>query len=135
MVDDQKIEFEAVLVSRNRGVIVFDLYSLGADNNSGLDEETKARQEKLYVALFNRLNSFSEIPSGRNLYILKNSTVTIHPSAETSEQGDENIVSGFECLNELQFLTENLWPDDAQIEHLDAANQRISNFKPRKKRS
>ena len=88
MVDDEKIEFEAVLVSRNRGVIVFDLYSLGADNNSGLDEETKARQEKLYVALFNRLNSFSEIPSGRNLYILKfrplqSILVLKHPSKAT----------------------------------------------------
>ena len=134
MVDDEKIEFDAVLVSRNRGVIVFDLYSLGADNNSGLDEETKARQEKLYVALFNRLNSFSELRSGRNLFI-KISTVTIHPIAETAKQGNENIISGLECLDDLEFLAENLWPDDTQIEHLNAAIQRISNLKPKKKRA
>lgn len=133
-VDDEKIEFDAVLVSRNRGVIVFDLYSLGANNDTGLDEETKTRQERLYVALYNRLNSFSELRRGRNL-LIEISTVTIHPIAGTFEQDDENQIVGLERLSELEILDESLWPDDAKIEHLNAAIQRISNLKPKKKRA
>lgn len=133
-VDDEKIEFDAVLVSRDRGVVVFDLYSLVAGHNQGLDEETKLRQEKLYAALYNRLNSFSELRSGRRLAI-EISTVTIHPISETLEQAEDNQIVGLERLGHLSVFPEATWPDDPKIEHLNAAIQRISNLKPRKKRA
>lgn len=133
-VDDEKIEFDAVLVSRDRGVIVFDLYSLVANNVLGLDQETKIRQEKLYVALYNRLNSFSELRRGRSL-LIEILTVTIHPIAATLEQDEDNQIVGLGRLGELGVLNEDLWPNDEKIEHLNAAIQRISNLKPKKKRA
>lgn len=133
-VDDEKIEFDAMLVSRDRGVIVFDIYSLGATDVQGLDAETKIRQEKLYAALYNRLNSFSELRRGRSL-LIKISTVTIHPIAATLEQDEDNQVVGLGRLQELSALSQDLWPNDEKIEHLNAAIQRISNLKPKKKRA
>ena len=59
-IDDAKIDYDAVLVSANRGVVIFDLFSAGADG-------TETHLERLYAALFNRLNSFSELRNGRQL--------------------------------------------------------------------
>ena len=133
-VDDEKIEFDAVLVSRDRGVIVFDLYSLVANNVPGLDQGTKIRQEKRYVALYNRLNSFSELRIDRSL-LIKISTVTIHPIAATLGGDEDNQIVGLGRLGKLGVLDKSSWPNDEKIEHLNAAIQRISNLKPKKKRA
>tara|TARA_R110002051_G_scaffold63153_1_gene114988 strand:+ start:256 stop:579 length:324 start_codon:yes stop_codon:yes gene_type:complete len=57
-VDDEKIEYDAMLVSRDRGIVVFDLYSIGSQDSSAITDEIETKQEKLYAALYNRLNSF-----------------------------------------------------------------------------
>lgn len=133
-VDDEKIEFDAVLVSRDQGVVVFDLYSLIANDSLDLDDEIKFRQEKLYAALYNRLNSFSELRSGRRL-VIEISTVTIHPISNTLENKEDNQIIGLKQLGKMNVFPEADWPNDEKIEHLNAAIQRISNLKPKKKRA
>jgi superfamily I DNA and RNA helicase len=132
-VDDEKIEFDSVLVSRDRGVIIFDLYSLVANQHDGLSDTVIEKQEKLYAALYNRLNSFSELRSGRRLAI-EITTATIHPIADKLDRDGENQIIGISRLSELPQVNKELWPNDDQLSHLNAAIQRISNLKPRKKR-
>lgn len=88
-VDDDKIEFDAVLVSRDRGVIIFDLYSFdgqaGGELEQAISEAIVNRQEQLYAALYNRLNSFGELRRGRSL-LIRLTTATIHPMSEVLKQ-------------------------------------------------
>lgn len=135
-IDDGKIEYDALLVSPKKGVIVFDLYTAGGiapHSVNGISEELIARQEQLYAALFNRLNSFKELRRGRAL-VVTISTVSISPLAGviTSEgdyhQAPTNLLDKFyESLTDSPLTTE-------QEQHLNAAIQRISNLKPQKKR-
>lgn len=132
-IDDEKIEFDALLVSRDRGVVVFDLYSLDPTSaEDALTEELVERQEKLYAALYNRLNSFSELRRGRNL-IISIFTAIIHPISDVFRGQNDNQVIGLDRLDELRVVDDQL--DDEKISHLNAAIQRISNLRPKKKRS
>lgn len=133
-VDDEKIEYDALLVSRDRGVIVFDLYSVGSDDDAEITGQIESRQEKLYAALYNRLNSFKELRKGRNL-LVEISTASIHPLSDTFNKEGETIVLGLPNLKDLTVFDEDERLDDATISHLNAAIQRISNLKPRKKRA
>lgn len=131
-IDDDKIEFDAVLVSRNRGVVIFDLYST-TGGALAADDKVAERMEKLYAALYNRLNSFSELRTGRQLAVIIQ-TATITPIASNFEAVDENFTVGLDRLSELPEISIASRLGDNQIEHLNAAIQRISNLKPKKKR-
>lgn len=133
-IDDEKIEFDALLVSRDRGVIVFDLYSLGSDTDHGLTDEIVKRQEKLHAALYNRLNSFSDLRSGRRL-IIDIFTTIIHPISNEFSKHDEIQIVGLRRLSDLEFIPIVDRLNDKKISHLNAAVQRISNLRPKKKRS
>lgn len=133
-VDDEKIEYDAILVSRNRGVIIFDLYSLGADTTSEeIPDNIFQRQEQLYAALYNRLNSFSELRKRREL-IVSIYTATIHPIADCFVSKDDSILIGINKLSNLEEVSVEDQLSNEKIEHLNAAIQRISNLKPKKKR-
>lgn len=134
-IDNEKIEFDALLVSRNRGVIIFDLYSYTgvANLNQEISKEIIEKQEQLYAALYNRLNSFSELRSHRKL-IVDLFTVAIHPVADCYASENENIVVGLDKLSKLREVDEIDQLSDEKIQHLNAVIQRISNLKPRKKR-
>lgn len=132
-VDDEKIEFDALLVSETLGVIVFDLYSLGVNRADSMPAEVAERQEKLYAALYNRLNSFAELRRGRSLAI-SITTVAVHPVTDTAETSTENVILGLNRIHELKNITSIGGVDALMIEHLNAAVQRISNLKPQKKR-
>lgn len=125
-IDDAKIEFDAVLVSADRGVVIFDLFSAGGE---GAD----AHLERLYAALFNRLNSFSELRNGRQLGI-NILTVAVDPMATGLTRSGENYVTGPAFLSQLPALPAEDVPSADRIAHLNAAIQRISNLRPRKKR-
>lgn len=137
-VDDDKIEFDAVLVSRDRGVIIFDLYSYdgraGNDVDQSIPDEIVNRQEQLYAALYNRLNSFGELRKGRSL-LIELRTVSIHPIAEVLRQEGESLLVGLDRLSDLGVVPVETRPNNEQVEHLNAAIQRISNLKPKKKRT
>ena len=135
-IDNERIEFDALLVSRNRGVIIFDLYShTGVKSaNQEISKDIIEKQEQLYAALYNRLNSFSELRRNRNL-IVELLTVTIHPGADSCYiHRNDNIIIGVNRLDELQEIDEIDQLSDKDIQHLNAAVQRISNLKPKKKR-
>jgi len=71
-IDDGRIEFDALLVSRDRGVIIFDLYSFSGQNvgdSAAIPQLILDRQEQLHAALFNKLNSFKDLRSGRRLIV------------------------------------------------------------------
>ncbi|MFT4161813.1 DEAD/DEAH box helicase [Shinella sp.] len=137
-VDDDKIEFDAVLVSRDRGVVIFDLYSFdgqaGGELEQTIPEAIVNRQEQLYAALYNRLNSFGELRRGRSL-LIKLTTATIHPMSEVLKQEGESLLIGLDRLSDLDIVPSADRPNDEQVEHLNAAIQRISNLKPKKKRA
>jgi len=131
-IDDDKIEYDAILVSRNRGVVIFDLYST-TGGVLAADDKVVERMEKLYAALYNRLNSFSELRSGRQLAV-SIQTATITPLASNFENVGDNLTVGLDRLAEVPQIPAPSRLDDTQIEHLNAAIQRISNLKPKKKR-
>lgn len=133
-VDDEKIEYDALLVSRNMGIVVFDLYSLGQNPTDAALKEVVVHQEKLYAALYNRLNSFKELRKGRNL-VVDIRTTSIHPIADSLTQDGETMVVGLHRLAELEEINSANQLDNSTIEHLNAAIQRISNLKPKKARS
>jgi len=87
-IDDDRIEFDAVLISRDRGVLIFDLYSFGGGAPGvpvQIPPNIVARQEQLYAALFNKLNSFRELRRGRSL-LVDLITITVHPLVDTFVQ-------------------------------------------------
>lgn len=135
-IDDGKIEFDALLVSPNRGIIVFDLYSAGevTDHKPGsISPSSAARQEQLYAALFNRLNSFKELRRGRSL-VVEIATVTLNPVAGGLKSQSEFNESSIEFLSDFYESLEDADLTSDQEQHLNAAIQRISNLKPQKKR-
>jgi superfamily I DNA and RNA helicase len=135
-VDDERIEFDAVLVSRNRGVIVFDLYSFdgGAQGQpQGIAVAVTLRQEQQFAALYNKLNSFGDLRKNRQL-IVDITTASIHPIADVYLEQDDAILLGPNRLDELPKVDDSNLLSDLQIEHLNAAIQRISNLRPKKTR-
>jgi superfamily I DNA and RNA helicase len=136
-IDDGRVEFDAVLVSRDRGVIIFDLYSYyGAEPGrpgAPIPDEVAAKQEQLYAALFNKLNSFRELRRGRSL-VVEVFTVAVHPIADTFIEENDSRLVGLGRLQDLPVLESENRLGDGELQHLNAAIQRISNLKPQKKR-
>ena len=135
-IDDGKIEFDALLVSPSKGVIIFDLYSAGesADYTPAMiSTASTGRQEQLYAALFNRLNSFKELRKGRSL-VVDISTVTINPLADDIKTEDDFNEISIDLLGDFYESIDESALTPEQEQHLNAAIQRISNLKPQKKR-
>jgi Superfamily I DNA and RNA helicases len=135
-IDDDRIEFDALLISRNRGVLIFDLYSFGGGSPGTplqIPADIVARQEQLYAALFNKLNSFRELRRGRSL-LVDLVTITVHPLGDTFVEEEDALLVGLARLGEIEILQPEAQLDDTQLKHLNAAIQRISNLKPQKKR-
>lgn len=135
-IDDGKIEFDAVLVSPTKGIIVFDLYSAGNAGprfSSAIADASLNRQEQLYAALFNRLNSFKDLRKGRSL-VVGIATVSINPLAADIVAQDEFFELPISQLHSFYEGIEDCLLSSEQEQHLNAAIQRISNLKPQKKR-
>ena len=135
-IDDGRVEFDAVLVSRDRGVIIFDIYSFdGSGNRDGSPSQVETRQEQLYAALYNKLNSFKELRRGREL-LVDILTVAIDPIADRSNwnDGEDTHVVSLKSLDTIPQLAPSDRLGDIEVQHLNAAIQRISNLRPPKKR-
>ncbi|MBW9335597.1 RNA helicase [Herbaspirillum sp. RU 5E] len=135
-IDDGKIEYDALLVSPLKGIIVFDLYSVGSQTEitgGNIPEVAVNRQEQLYAALFNRLNSFKELRRGRSL-VVEISTISINPVLGVLTQDETFNAAAIEHIQQFyEELPDSLLSPE-QEQHLNAAIQRISNLKPQKKR-
>lgn len=138
-IDDGRVEFDAVLVSRDRGVIIFDIYSFAGRTHTEVDgsvpSQVDSRQEQLYAALYNKLNSFKELRRGRNL-LVDIITVAIDPIVDESawNHDDDTHVVSLKSLDTIPELPISDRLDDVEVQHLNAAIQRISNLRPPKKR-
>ncbi|WP_445217687.1 DEAD/DEAH box helicase [Bradyrhizobium sp. Pa8] len=138
-IDDGRVEFDAVLVSRDRGVVIFDIYSFAgrthAESSGSAPSEVDGRQEQLYAALFNKLNSFKELRRGRQL-LVDIITVAIDPLVDVSSWDDdaETHVVSLNSLGVIPQLAPSDRISDVEVQHLNAAIQRISNLRPPKKR-
>lgn len=135
-IDDGKIEFDALLVSSEIGVAVFDLYSFSGIKSDDQDvseipEDVSTKQEALYAALINKLNSFKELRRGRKL-VVEIVTATIHPLGDINVESNGSRLISRTLLHSLPLMEEPL--DEPTLQHLNAAIQRISNLKPQKKR-
>lgn len=136
-VDDDRIEFDALLVNSRYGVIVFDLYSygeIGTGEKGGIPELVAEKQEQQYAALYNKLNSFRELRSGRSLSV-PISTVSIHPISQTIDMHGDYILSSLDKIGEISGVLEFEELGEEKVRHLNAAVQRISNLTPQKNRS
>jgi superfamily I DNA and RNA helicase len=138
-IDDGRVEFDAVLVSRNRGVIIFDIYSFAGrthtESGGSVSSQVDSRQEQLYAALYNKLNSFKELRRGRHL-LVDIITVAIDPIADKSawNDDDDTHVVSLKSLDIIPELAASDRLNDIEVQHLNAAIQRISNLRPPKKR-
>ncbi|WP_315756026.1 MULTISPECIES: DEAD/DEAH box helicase [unclassified Bradyrhizobium] len=138
-IDDGRVEFDAVLVSRDRGVIIFDIYSFAGRTHSASSgsaaSDVDIRQEQLYAALYNKLNSFKELRRGRQL-LVDIITVAIDPLKDVRvwDQDAETHVVGLNSLSIIPQLAPSDRISDVEVQHLNAAIQRISNLRPPKKR-
>lgn len=135
-IDDGKIEFDAVLVSPDKGVIIFDLYSAGnidIKQSSSIADASINRQEQLYAALFNRLNSFRELRQGRSL-VVEIYTLSINQLARDIVRQDDYVEAPIEKFEDFYRSLSDCRLSSDQEQHLNAAIQRISNLKPQKKR-
>jgi len=135
-IDDGKIEFDALLVSPEKGVVIFDLYSAGEVVDyapAAISIASSGRQEQLYAALFNRLNSFKELRKGRSL-VVDITTVTINPLVDEAKAEDDFNEISIELLRGFYESIVDSVLSAEQEQHLNAAIQRISNLKPQKKR-
>ena len=77
---------DALLTSENHGVVAFDLEPV-------VDTDIRRRQDNLYVALFQRLISFTPLRQGRELSFEVN-VVTFAPSAECQSDDPPVVSSG-----------------------------------------
>jgi len=138
-IDDGRVEFDAVLVSRDRGVVIFDIYSFAgrthSESRGSVPSQVDSRQEQLYAALYNKLNSFKELRRGRHL-LVDIITVAIDPIADESvwDDDDDTHVVSLKSLDTIPELAASDRLDDVEVQHLNAAIQRISNLRPPKKR-
>ncbi|WP_169732847.1 DEAD/DEAH box helicase [Azospirillum halopraeferens] len=137
-IDDGRVEYDAVLVSPDHGVVIFDLYSyqgegVSSPDASAIPDQVSSKQEQLYAALYNKLNSFKDLRRGRNL-LVELLTVTIFPLTDTVVEEDGAWLLSLECLDKLPLLDADEKLDESAVRHLNAAIQRISNLRPAKKR-
>ncbi|WP_341395554.1 DEAD/DEAH box helicase [Arthrobacter sp. G119Y2] len=131
---DEKVQLDALLVSRAHGVVAFilsDTQPFTSDEWSDL----VAEQDRLYAVLESHLSRHDSLRSGRRLATSPN-TATIFPNAphnDTNETPDEGF---FGALDEAITWLEGLTPVSEPIERaLHAALQRVTTIKPAKKRA
>lgn len=125
---DDRVEVDALLVSREHGLIAF-LFGTQPDDQPGW-QLLKDAQDRLYFAIQNNLSKHDELRRGRSLpfEIL---TVTILPEAVVYPAGDAT----FKGMSEIgEFVKGVQSVDQDTFKKLEAALQRVSTIKPHKKR-
>lgn len=128
---DERIEVDALLVSRSHGLVTF-LFSddLPADAE-GWQAATEI-QDRLFAVLEGHLRRHEGLRAGRKL-ALQPATATVFPSPVVSPQGEEGFYGD---LDQVSAFLDTLEPIDQYVErNLQAALQRVSTIKPAKKRA
>lgn len=130
---DEKIEVDALLVSRQHGLVAFRLADASprADENAAW-ERMREEQDKLYFAIANNLSRHNALRSGRELGV-RVQTATVFPARPSPPQGMDGIYCD---VDSLAANLNSLPPLEARFfAPLQAALQRVSTIKPVKKRA
>ncbi|WP_434450072.1 DEAD/DEAH box helicase [Lentzea sp. E54] len=129
---DERVEVDALLVSRERGLVAF-LFAPQVPTTEEQWSVVTESQDRLYAVLESYLGRHDGLRRGRRLAVVP-STATVFP-APVHEQpvGVEGFYGGIE---DLRAWVETLQPIEPPIERrLHAALQRVTTIKPAKKRS
>lgn len=130
---DEKVTIDALLVSHNHGVVLFS-FSPDVPLTDDIDRwnDLRDRQDRLYAAVESTLKRHDTLRSGRGLAV-QISTVTIVPTRPSppKDLGDSLIAD----LDSLESVLKGIPPLDSNyFQPLQAALQRVTTIKPRKKR-
>ena len=93
---------DALLVSRGQGIIAFDLTSdVGGGRMSEAQKSTiHERQDQIFAAIYNKLNSYRELRRGRKLAVEVN-VVTCHPNMHEVVKEDGLLIAPPSALENL----------------------------------
>ena len=130
---DAKVFVDALLVSRDHGIIAFDLAS---DVGRGrlidnLKDAIRERQDQIYASIYNKLNSYRELRKGRKLAVDVN-VITCHPNIDHVIQENGLVIAPPSALQELVEEYDDVPEDLFRV--ANAAMQRVSTLRPPKKR-
>ncbi len=121
---DEHIFVDALLTSKEHGVVAFDLEPVQ-------DADVRQRQDNLFAALLQRLISFRPLRDGREL-AFKINVVTFAP-LEANQSSDPPVVSGVTLP---QYLAGHCAPVPAdRLKAIDSSVQRVTTIKPQRRRS
>lgn len=131
---DEQVEVDALLVSRDRGLIAF-LISDSQPRNDDEWAEVVAEQDRLYAVLEGYLSRHEGLRRGRHLGV-EPVTATVFgspPPRVLLEKVEDGFYGAIEDVSE---WVRTLGPIEPKIEHnLHAALQRVTTIKPAKKRN
>lgn len=123
-VDDDSLLTDALLVTKEHGVVAFDLTT----NTNNTDEEIEEYQDDIYRGLFKRFLTEKKLVIRRKLsfeievFSFRNLPVT---DGDIAYSSPESIIADIEELDEI---------DDEKFTLINAAIQKTSVLKPQKKR-
>ena len=121
---DETVVVDAVLVARERGLVIFDL--------NEVSDETAERQNDLYAAVQRRLLGYKALRKGRELAFDIN-IVTFSPDQQSIDVGTEGLlVANPKTFNEVLGTLKPIEPE--VLASLNAAVERVTTIKPARKR-
>ncbi len=130
---DEKITVDALLVSQEHSAIIFSFHqSVPLKEDSGSWDNLREEQDRLYSAIEANLKRHDTLRDGRRLNV-KITTITLFPNIPFSlEENDEYV---FTDLDGIKTRLDGIPPLDERImAALQAALQRVTTIRPRKKR-
>jgi superfamily I DNA and RNA helicase len=128
---DAKVFVDALLVSRDCGIIAFDLASDVSRLSDAQKDAVRERQDQIFAAIYNKLNSYRELRKSRRLAV-DVSVITCDPRISDVIREEGLIISPPSKLADL-FRNFGEVPDDI-FRIANAALQRVSTLRPPKKR-
>ncbi|TVM30217.1 DEAD/DEAH box helicase [Oceanidesulfovibrio marinus] len=124
---DDTFFVEALLISKENGLIVFDF----PNTNEGLNK-IKDNQDSMYFMLEAFFKKHEALRDGRDL-AFRPCVISFFPSREnTPEQEPNYFFANPDSISEVIYCCEEL--DDSYFKALAASIQRVTTIKPRKKR-
>jgi superfamily I DNA and RNA helicase len=129
---DEQITVDALLVSKQRGLVIF---LLGEGPPAAADQEAWKRiqdeLDRLYFAVESSLGRYEDLRAGRHLAVDPH-TVAVFPELDRAPTGSDGFFSDVRSLP--QTLEQFSPIDEHYYKPLQAALQRVSTIKPRKRR-
>lgn len=129
---DETTYIDALLITNQPGLVVFDLEQ-NDQNDDNFWGALNKRQNNIYFAVHNKLSEHEALRKHRELAVTINVVTYLPFDIDQPEEG-EALVAG--PNRELRRIFSELSPiDERYIKPLNAVLQRVTNIKPRKKRT